>query len=299
MLDDFQNTQVSLLVDASVRIGQNAFYIQGGGGNTSVKLSPNLMAVKASGLLLKNASSHNGFAVVDYQEVLGYLPRASKNQDKFTKDISTYAINGLRPSIETGFHAMLGRNVGSCVIHTHSVFANLINCSLGGEGLLSKIWPDAIFVPYATPGRDITLALLEVCNAGDVFFLQNHGLVVVGSHVKQAEALHTIVNKAIVKFFGLQNVRTLQSFVETELSAVSYLSYMQNHVLFPDQVVYTANSSGLAGTQAGVETIAAHMWLMYYIRHLGLEPCFIPPHLINILQNLESEKYRQSLVSKI
>ena len=46
------------LISISNEIGSNKAYIQGGGGNTSVKLDENLMLIKSSGTSLKDMSKN-------------------------------------------------------------------------------------------------------------------------------------------------------------------------------------------------------------------------------------------------
>ena len=55
--------QLKELVLISRSAGSRSDYVQGGGGNTSVKLDDNLMAVKASGFMLKDISQNEGFVV--------------------------------------------------------------------------------------------------------------------------------------------------------------------------------------------------------------------------------------------
>ena len=45
--------------------GSRADYVQGGGGNTSVKLSDGLMAIKASGFCLSDITPNKAYAVLD------------------------------------------------------------------------------------------------------------------------------------------------------------------------------------------------------------------------------------------
>ena len=45
--------------------GARADYVQGGGGNTSVKLSGGLMAIKASGFCLSDIEPDKAYAVLD------------------------------------------------------------------------------------------------------------------------------------------------------------------------------------------------------------------------------------------
>ena len=69
-----------------------------------------------------------------------------KDYEKESAEVSknsVVAIDGmatLRPSVEVGFHAILKKYV----IHTHSVYANIITCSMEGEALAEKLFKDSI-----------------------------------------------------------------------------------------------------------------------------------------------------------
>ena len=47
--------------------GSRSDYVQGGGGNTSVKLADGLMAIKASGYCLSDIRPDKAYAVLDYE----------------------------------------------------------------------------------------------------------------------------------------------------------------------------------------------------------------------------------------
>jgi len=53
------------LVKISHYAAADVAYIQGGGGNTSIKLDDNRMAVKASGCKLSDMADKEGYVVVD------------------------------------------------------------------------------------------------------------------------------------------------------------------------------------------------------------------------------------------
>ena len=47
--------------------GTRSDYVQGGGGNTSVKLEGGMMGIKASGFCLKDIEVDKAYAVLDYE----------------------------------------------------------------------------------------------------------------------------------------------------------------------------------------------------------------------------------------
>ena len=75
--------QLKDLEKISQAVGNSPDLVQGGGGNTSVKLDDTKMAVKASGFKLKEITPNEGYVVVDYQKIRQYHQQAdlSENRD--------------------------------------------------------------------------------------------------------------------------------------------------------------------------------------------------------------------------
>ena len=243
-------------------------YIQGGGGNTSVKLDDNQMAVKASGCKLSDMSDDAGYVVVDYKSIVGYFAAAEEGDADFEKQstavlqasiIEQEGLKTFRPSVEAGFHSVLKKYV----IHTHSVYTNILCCCEEGKDIAGKILKDVSFIwlPYVDPGAKLTLAITQaIKNAEsipDVIFMQNHGVIVSADDAARAIELHEIVNNKTKEYFDIVDeypeVKLEISPDGTIKSASPYaesffadreknFDIIKQKVLYPDQLVYLNNS---------------------------------------------------------
>jgi rhamnose utilization protein RhaD (predicted bifunctional aldolase and dehydrogenase) len=161
------------LIDISQYAGNRADYTQGGGGNTSVKNAENgMMLIKASGYRLMDIDETTAFVAVDKNKIYNYYTSVDlsveKDYEKESAEVSKDSvvplagIETLRPSVEVGFHAILKKYV----IHTHSVYANLLTCAVKGKELAERIYADVdfgyIFMPYIDPGFTLSVKIFLV-----------------------------------------------------------------------------------------------------------------------------------------
>jgi rhamnose utilization protein RhaD (predicted bifunctional aldolase and dehydrogenase) len=202
--------------------------VQAGGGNTSVKLDDHRMLVKASGINLTQVTQDNGYVAVDYLYIRTFLSGFSLNGlDKKQREVvanesmqSSKLSNDGKPSIETFLHAMLS----TYTLHTHPVAVNILACQENWKEALGDIWPDAIFVPYQTPGIDLAIAMSDELNAyvmihgyfPKVVFLQNHGLIISSDNPTEVIKLTDQVSQVIEKHLNLdlqryRNITPLQN----------------------------------------------------------------------------------------
>ncbi len=256
-------------------------YTQGGGGNTSAKLDGQLMAVKASGFKLKQITPKEGYVVVNYKNIKDYYENVDLKSDadfekesvEFVKSniVETEGIKTLRPSVEAGFHSILKK----FVIHTHSVYANILCCTGTGKETVEKIFKGkdygVIWIPYINPGFCLTLRINEeikkaVSESGrfpQVIFMENHGLVVSGDDAKGTVELHREVNDTIKEYLGIKagypEVRIEAREGGGFMSRTAYLSdyfksnkidadFFDRTVLYPDQLVYLNGSISVDGS---------------------------------------------------
>ena len=262
------------LIDISQYAGSRADYTQGGGGNTSVKNPANgAMLIKASGYRLVDINETTAFVAVDQKKIYDYYNsvdlNVKKDYEKESAELSknsVIAIDGietLRPSVEVGFHAILKKYV----IHTHSVYANILTCCEEGEEIANKLFKGKefgfIFLPYINPGFELTLAMkdkiekyvAEFKRYPEVIFMKNHGLVVNSDYIQRVKAINTDVNETIRNYFKLEDnfrkveLKEINGGFESETDIVK--NYVKNNELnlevldkaplYPDQLVYLNN----------------------------------------------------------
>jgi rhamnose utilization protein RhaD (predicted bifunctional aldolase and dehydrogenase) len=175
---------LAALAALSARLGRDPMLVQGGGGNTSIKIADTLW-VKASGKWLAAAESEPVFVPVDLGGV-----RAAIAAD-LPDPVSGHARPGsaLRPSIETSLHALLPHRV---VLHLHSVNCLAAVVLRDGEARIAAALEGLswAWVPYCRPGLDLTRATARLHGGPhDVIVLENHGLVIGAADCAAAQRL--------------------------------------------------------------------------------------------------------------
>lgn len=335
--------QRELMKRISNYCGDRVDYVQGGGGNTSVKLNEQLMAIKASGYTLKVTTAQKGFVTVDYRKISEYYndvdPGADTDFDKESHELNMSSIVLLpgmekrRPSVEVGMHSFLKKYV----IHTHSVYANILCCSLEGRELAHEIFCDDvlnyIFIPYIDPGFRLALAIKEKVEEfkdqngcmPDVIFMENHGVISTNDDAEKAIALHELVNESVIKRFNLEEYpipmvkKTKAGF---ESSTQYLLDFSQTHGLqeyfealrlYPDQLVYVSKALGQtimfedariiyasAEKEAKVieETLLGVAYVVGEIEKASLTLRQMDEKSAGFINNWESEKYRSQMVKQ-
>ena len=257
-------------------IGDRPDYVQGGGGNTSVKLGGGLMAIKASGYCLKDVRPDSAYAVLDSAALRRfYFDTDPSSLDEVEKaggaeaTRNVRAIDGLaqlRPSVEADFHSILDRYVA----HSHSVYVNLCTCSNDLESIAGKALDGADYgwtwVPYADPGAGLTFSIRdalrrEEAESGrrpEVILLKNHGLIVHSDDPVACLRIHGDVNDRMAKAFGLENgcfpaVKLCERedglleadcpYLTAQLASGRFTErFLLEEPLYPDQLVFLGGS---------------------------------------------------------
>lgn len=233
------------LARVSAALGSDPMYIQGAGGNTSIK-DGDVMWIKASGTLLADALIKDVFVPCDLPAMKESVAKGELRADKPQE----FALikDGLRPSIETSLHAVFEQRV---VVHVHCIhtLAHAVQVD-PVKAIGSKL--DAFnwgIVPYAKPGAQLAAQVMSVAKGGaNVVVLSNHGLIVAADTVNEADTLVRAVHEALridarpdssISIEGLSDDWT---FAPPSLSQVALdplrLSKAVGGSLYPDHVIF-------------------------------------------------------------
>jgi ribulose-5-phosphate 4-epimerase/fuculose-1-phosphate aldolase len=300
-------------------------YIQGGGGNLSVKIGNGRMLIKESGFRFNEINSRRGLVEIDCIKIKKrYADSAVKmpndDMDFLASCISADNANGARPSMETAFHVFLGKYV----LHTHSAYINTLSCSKEGERLFKKAFAGsdfpAIWIPYANPGPRLAFLVRDVVSRASslsgVFVLQNHGIIVFGKTIKEALFLHDAANKRAKAIFDgwdsyPKNIGAyFKKFAAIQPNFKKYfLKYFLKSALFPDQAVFRkgiecADDGALnivapeKQARAIKEILLVWAYIMRHIEKFKLMPKSISHGDIDFIRNMKSERHRQCVALK-
>lgn len=177
---ELMNDNLKKFINISKYYGLNENYIQGGGGNISVKFSVNkyqeLIIVKASGFNLSEITINKGYCIFIRNIIINELSdkmRENLNEelndsiiDQIYLNSRTWIKNNCNPSIETLLHVVMKKKI---VIHYH----NLNDLCSEKEYKENKK-----LIDYVTPGFPIIVELIKNNLLDeDNILLKNHGCI--------------------------------------------------------------------------------------------------------------------------
>jgi len=335
---------LSGLVKISQASGTRSDYVQSGGGNTSAKLAKNLMAIKASGYRISQISLTDGFVVGNYAKVKNIFSKSDRGaeSEKLTSDAVKATIldiagyKKLRPSVETGFHAILKKYV----IHTHPVYANLLTCSPDGKALAEKVLKNTpvkyLWMDYINPGADLTFQISDSLKAfqeqngtsPDAIFLKNHGLIATSDSADKCIALHKLVNDAVIDYFKLpayplsdkpikkheNHFKSVNAFLLDASKTWLNADALEEYMLYPDQLVFLNGNVGgenpklvikkdkityhcsLNEASAIEDGLLAFAYIVGMGKEKGIKIESMPNWGIAFINGWEAEKYRKGAI---
>lgn len=183
-----ESVEIKELVKISQFAGSDILLVQGGGGNASVKSRDmKKMWIKASGFRLSEVTDGKGYVLTDLSSLVSLMHSKKMSHEEFSRGLksSVFGDSSLRPSMETGFHAVLPR----VVLHTHPVYVNAFACMEDGELALAEVLDgEMVWVKYKPPGFELSVEVDRVCRGYSELnghlppdiILRNHGFIACG-----------------------------------------------------------------------------------------------------------------------
>jgi len=276
-------------------------YVKGGGGNTSAKTADTLW-VKPSGTTLAGLSPE-GFVAMDRAK-LGELyqldvPPDPHAREALVKEAMLAAVRPgqeMRPSVESPLHDVLEARF---VVHTHPALVNGMTCARQGRETCAKLFPDALWVPYTSPGYMLCMAVRERVRdyvlrhrfAPKLLFLGNHGIFVAADTADEIRSIYHRVMETFPREYGEMGVSTelrieeavtadaieatrksLRDLLGPEATGVAYGGIFEaaSRPICPDQILY-AGSFPYVGplTRDGLDA--------FHARHGAMPKVFATP----------------------
>lgn len=197
------------------KFGNDIFYAQAGGGNTSIKLGDKLY-IKSSGSILREAAR-------DKTSVL------SLNDGSLLKEPG---FSHLKPSMESGFHLDI---CSKYVFHLHCLRTVLLSVVDKCNGLVEEIRDLGFYceyLDYVTPGADLHNAIkaLGIGSRQGVVILQNHGIIAFSDDISEIETIVAAVETVATAILNRENYYfESPPLVKKSARQAEYTTFILNH----------------------------------------------------------------------
>jgi len=318
--------QNNSLLKITQPFSNNIYWIQAGGGNTSIK-TENLMRIKASGYRFDEMDEDKGFVDLDFNRIAFFFSNCGDNDEHSSKLIIHESIldpNGVLPSMETGFHAVLKK----CVIHTHPILLNVFLCAQDALKHLANFFSlnSFNFVLYTAPGFKLSKKMASTTSS-NIVFLQNHGLITHGDNWHEVLDIHLQVHEILLRKLKINLPKCpylspkhdcFVAVIDSQFNAIIQLIDW-NKYLLPDQVVYLYNkvsdkdssapifvdidqglihyNLNLKNANACNEIIFSIILIYYFQNQLKLNANFLKESDVLEIINMSIEQYRQNILN--
>jgi len=313
--------------------GKNDNYVQGAGGNISIK-DGDIIHIKKSGLSFRSMKDKNDIISLNIskeeiiQEVLS-IKNKKNLENRYNKLINQKNTNEERPSIELSFHIFGDKYT----LHLHPTLINIFTCTEEGQEIIKKICEEndnMSYVDYYKPGIILTDAILqERTTLNHITFLFNHGIIVTGpskdSIKDRYKSVEEMLKKEIIYEEYKQEGELLSKeglkhdfFINNSLikNLIYDSSLFDNHTLhlYPDSAIYNIRLEPLVETNwtdtsqwlinatnekeatFKAELFINKMKIIHFAKINGFTPCYLDQDSVDELVNWDAEKYRQDLL---
>lgn len=268
------NKAILDLIELSKYAAKHPDFVQGGGGNCSVKFSKK-MFIKASGYFLEDVSPKDGLVILD---LLKKKPLSNQKH---------------HPSLETSLHYLLG----AYVIHTHPIVVGALVCAKEGRKIFKDIFNKQTYywINFTNPGEQLSkevckLLVSENINLKKCFalFLENHGVFISGPTKNSCIELHEKIINKLERFFKSKEINF--NLEKTNISRNKYLT--------PDHIVYFNINKHELKDKSKVAINEMEVFVnkvILLIKLNGMRIKYLAKKDCDFILNMKEEKYRKKI----
>jgi len=192
-MSQYENDKKNVL-EASLWLSDQGYFgsHRGSGGNISVRLSDQVMAITPSSIKYQELSVDD-ICVVDFDN----------------KAIEVKS--GLKPSVEAGLHSIIYKNRPdiNAVVHTHQIYGSVfavINTAIPAlfDEVSFALGQTIEVIPYALSGSPELAANVgtKLSNNANAYMIQNHGILALGKTLDKA-ILHAELLEKVAHIYCL------------------------------------------------------------------------------------------------
>lgn len=228
--------KINSFIDLTREFGNNIFYVQAGGGNSSIKVD-NSLYIKASGTVFRDANKNN----------LSVL-------DECGSQVYKKGFSNLKPSMEFSFHLALKSKY---VFHLHCLRSTLISIVDKEPALVDIMHKKGINVTpikYINPGHDLGehIRNLNILDFEGILLLKNHGVIIFANSLERIKNITSLLELSTKNILAEENINFSASDLLEEITsrngfrifnmnkAIDILDLIkyQDDIFTPDQVIF-------------------------------------------------------------
>lgn len=182
--------------------GKNDNYVQGAGGNISIK-EGGIIHIKKSGKHFRDIKDENDVIScnITKEDIRGILEIHNKEnlENEYNTLIEKKVSGKDRPSIELSFHVFGDK----FTLHLHPTIINIFTCTEQGQEIIKKICKEnnnMSFIDYCKPGIILTDTIMQKRSMlNEITFLFNHGIIITGPSEESIKERYKLIESRLKK----------------------------------------------------------------------------------------------------
>jgi ribulose-5-phosphate 4-epimerase/fuculose-1-phosphate aldolase len=182
--------------------GKNDNYVQGAGGNISIK-EDDIIHIKKSGKHFRDIKDEDDVIScnISKEDIRGVLEIYNKQnlENRYNALIEEKITGKDRPSIELSFHVFGDKYT----LHLHPTIINIFTCTEEGQEIIKKLCEDndnMSYVDYCKPGIILTDKIMEERSMlNEIIFLFNHGIIITGPSEESIKERYELIESRLKK----------------------------------------------------------------------------------------------------